>query len=44
MWGRGLIAYFLGRKARASLSVKTNPDRIDAARERLQRQISSLRV
>lgn len=38
------IAYFLGRKPRAALSAKTNPDRIDAARERLQRQIAGLKV
>jgi hypothetical protein len=38
------IAYFLGRKPRASLSVKTNPDRIDAARDRLQRQVAGLKV
>lgn len=36
------IAYFLGRKPRAALSAKTNPDRIDAARERLQRQVAAL--
>jgi hypothetical protein len=38
------IAYFLGRKPRAALSSKTNPDRIDAARERLQRQVAALEV
>lgn len=36
------IAYFLGRKSRAALSAKTNADRIDAARERLQRQVAGL--
>ena len=38
------IAYFLGRKPRANLSAKTNADRIDAARERLQRQVAILSV
>ncbi len=36
------IAYFLGRKPRAALSSKTNAERIDAARERLQRQVAGL--
>ena len=36
------IAYFLRRKARALLSKKTNPDLIDAARERLIGRIASL--
>lgn len=36
------IAYFLGRKARLSLSSKTNADVIDAAREKLARQVNSL--
>lgn len=37
------IAYFLGRKSRGQLSAKTNAERIDAARERLVRQVSTLR-
>lgn len=36
------IAYFLGRKSRDQLSVKTNPDKIDAARTALLRQIAEL--
>ena len=36
------IAYFLGRKSRDQLSVKTNPDKIDAARTALLRQIAGL--
>ncbi len=36
------IAYFLGRKPRAALSAKTNAERIDAARERLKRQVAGL--
>lgn len=38
------IAYFLGHKERASLSVKTAPDGIDAARTRLSAQIATLSV
>ena len=34
------IAYFLGRKARAALSVKTQPGPIDAAREHLMVQLA----
>lgn len=37
------IAYFLGRKARGQLSAKTNAERIDEAKERLVRQVSTLR-
>lgn len=36
------IAYFLGRKERALLSAKTNPDSIDSARSRLSTQIAAL--
>ncbi|MEH2594958.1 hypothetical protein V1278_001871 [Bradyrhizobium sp. AZCC 1577] len=36
------IAYFLGRKARASLSVKTSPDSIDDSRARLLSQVAAL--
>lgn len=36
------IAYLLGRKARAALSVKTDPDKIDRARERLLRTVAGL--
>jgi hypothetical protein len=36
------IAYFLGRKPRDQLSVKTNADRIDDARERLRLQVEAL--
>ena len=36
------IAYFLGRKSRDQLSVKTNADRIDDARERLRLQVEAL--
>lgn len=38
------IAYFLGRKPRGALSAKTNPDRIDAARERVMEQMAALQV
>jgi hypothetical protein len=37
------IAYFTGRKARELLSPKTNPDTLDAARERLKLQVASIR-
>lgn len=37
------IAYFLGRKARSALSVKTNPDQLDATRTTLLSRISALR-
>jgi len=37
------IAYFLGRKPRNALSVKRNPDKLDAMREKLVRQLGSLR-
>ena len=36
------IAYFLGRKERGSLSKKTSPDGIDAARVRLSNQVAGL--
>lgn len=36
------IAYFLGRKDRATLSNKTNPAQLDAARERLLAQVAQL--
>jgi hypothetical protein len=38
------IKYFLGQKHRSDLSVKTEPTRLDAARERLSAQVSSLRT
>jgi hypothetical protein len=37
------IAYFLGRKSREALSVKTDPIRIDQSKARLLAQIASLR-
>jgi len=37
------IAYFLGRKARAALSAKVNPDRLDVARATLQAQVAGFR-
>lgn len=36
------IAYFLGRKSRDQLSVKTNADKIDAARATLLQQVAAL--
>lgn len=36
------IAYFMGRKARHELSVKTNPDKLDAARESLRARVLAL--
>lgn len=36
------IAYFMGRKARAELSAKTNPDKLDEAREGLQKRVLAL--
>ena len=36
------INYFLGKKLREHLSSKTNPDILDAARERLTRQVESI--
>ncbi len=36
------IAYFLGRKRRADLSIKTAPDKLDQARERLVQQVAAL--
>lgn len=36
------IAYFLKRKSRTSLSAKTNPEKIDTAREHIERQIAKL--
>ncbi|WLA87288.1 hypothetical protein [Bradyrhizobium elkanii] len=38
------IKYFLGQKRRSDLSVKTEPTRIDAARERLSAQVLALRA
>jgi hypothetical protein len=38
------IAYFLGRKPGSTLSVKTNPDRINAGRERIMQQVAALGV
>jgi hypothetical protein len=38
------ISYFLGRKLKADLSVKTNPNRIDAARAQLADQVTELSV
>jgi hypothetical protein len=36
------ISYFMGRKPRHALSAKTNPDKIDAAREWLTNQVQGL--
>ena len=36
------IAYFMGRKPRHELSVKTNPDKLDEAREALQLRVLAL--
>jgi hypothetical protein len=36
------IAYFLGRKSRSALSVKTNADKLDQARERMKNHVLSL--
>lgn len=36
------INYFMGKKPREQLSKKTNPDILDAARERLTRQVASI--
>ena len=36
------IKYFLGQKRKSDLSVKTEPTRLDAARERLTAQVLSL--
>lgn len=36
------IAYFMGRKSRNELSVKTNPDKLDEARESLQQRVMAL--
>ena len=38
------LAYFMGRKQKANLSVKTNSDNIDAAKETLLAQLRSLGV
>lgn len=38
------IAYFLGRKRRESLSIKTNADALDAVRDGLMRQVGQLIV
>lgn len=36
------IAYFLGRKNRNALSVKTNPDKLDQARDTMSRKVLAL--
>ena len=36
------IAYFLGKKSRTALSAKTNPDKLDEARDSLKRQVKAL--
>ena len=36
------IAYFMGRKSRSELSVKTNPDKLDEARANLQERVLAL--
>lgn len=36
------IAYFLGKKARGALSAKTDPNKLDAARELMLRKVASL--
>lgn len=38
------IAYFLGRKARSSLSLKTDPEKLDQAREELVKAVRGLRA
>jgi hypothetical protein len=38
------IAYFLGRKARQALSIKTRPDPIDETREHLRARISAVQT
>jgi hypothetical protein len=38
------IAYFLGKKARTALSSKTNPAKLDRARQRLRGQAAMLRI
>lgn len=36
------IAYFVGRKDRAALSAKTNPDKLDQARAQMMRKLAAL--
>lgn len=36
------IAYFLGRKSRSALSTKTDPDKLDRAREEMVRKVMTL--
>lgn len=36
------IAYFLGRKSREALSAKTDPDKLDTARERVMQAVAGL--
>ena len=36
------ISYFLGTKARSALSSKTNPDKLDIAREGLVERVMAL--
>ena len=36
------IAYFLGKKSRSSLSVKTNPDKLDQARDSMTKKVLAL--
>jgi hypothetical protein len=36
------IAYFLGKKRREALSVKTNPEKIDMARKEIMSRVMSL--
>ena len=36
------IAYFLGKKSRSALSVKTNADKLDQAREAMIGKVSAL--
>ena len=36
------IAYFLGRKTRSALSAKTDPDKLDRARENMIRKVMAL--
>lgn len=37
------VAYFLGEKARSDLSIKTSPNKLDAARENLLKAVAALR-
>ena len=36
------IAYFLGRKSRSALSAKTNPDKLDLARDKMIQKLAAI--